>query len=713
LADARDKRVLELCHRVEALEAALMTHHRQAPPTPPRSASRLARACLALLVLSTGWVMAQSPAPGQLQSIDPGETAVIRKGPDGITRVSGPFQVEDAGGKVILSVGAADNTAAATSIALANGGGRLITYSSSGSAASIVGSQAGGWGMFVAADTSGRHRALVLGDTGAHMTLNEAGKQVALSGSFNGKGVIGIYSDRSQRLAVLAEAQGGGGELTIHDKGHAKVALLGGNAAGGLLQINAPGKTAAAVDLSVEGATGAGYVTVMDGGGKRTGVLAGASAEGAGGLVIERDGQMRASVSLNDAGAGQLVLANPQGGPGLTANGTLESGGRGAGLQVFNGDGEQVIGIGSRDDGSGTVNVQDKGKLLVAMQRGEDGEGGQLRVNNAEGRAAVQATGLAEGGALAVSNKSGDPVATIDTAADKGRVTIAESDKAVAELTANAAGAGRLVLSSREGKEGVEASAGDGGAVIVSNKTGDPVAALLTSGADKGAVSILQEGRTVAEVTATAEGTGYMYVADAAGNITLDVDGGPGELTALKKDQVLATFGASADGHGRIAVHGKAGPVAEVRESGEAGVISVRSAKNVPVAGIIGNAVGGGAVVAANASGAVLTQMGATSDGRGEIKVLDAGGALLAAMAKSPDSAGGAVEVYNGKVAVVNIRPGKAGGGYIQLLDTGGRSMVEAGSGSEGVGVVRAGPNYKCGSNYLGLKVPDCIVGLK
>jgi hypothetical protein len=39
--------------------------------------------------------------------------------------------------------------------------------------------------------------------------------------------------------------------------------------------------------------------------------------------------------------------------------------------------------------------------------------------------------------------------------------------------------------------------------------------------------------------------------------------------------------------------------------------------------------------------------------------------------------------------------------------------MVEAGSGSEGVGVVRAGPNYKCGSNYLGLKVPDCIVGLK
>ena len=705
MADTRDERVLELCHRVEVLEQALSTANR----TP-----RLVRACVGLLVLSTGWVMAQSPAPGQLQSIDPGDTAAIRKGPDGVTRVSGPFQVEDAGGKVILSVGAADNTAAAVSIALANGSGRLTTFSSSGGIASIVGSQAGGAGMFTAADTSGRPRAMVLGDTGAHMTLNEAGKQVALSGSFNGKGIIGIYSDRSQRLAVLTEAQGGGGELTIHDKGHAKVALLAGNAAGGLLQINAPGKMAAAVDLSVESGTGAGYVSVMDGAGKRAGVLAGASADGAGGLVIERDGQMRASVSLNAAGAGQLVLANPDGGPGLTANGTLESGGRGAGLQVFNGDGDQVIGIGSRDDGSGIVNVQEKGKLLVALQRGDDGKGGKLRVNNAEGQAAVEATGPPEGGALAVFNKSGDLVATMETSNDnKGTITIVQTDKAVAELTANTAGAGRLLLNGSDGNTGVEAAAGDGGAVIVSNKTGDPVAAMLSSDTQKGAFSVLEQGRTVAELTAAAGGTGYLYVTDAQGNITLDADGGPGELTALQKDQVLATFGATADGHGRVAVHGKAGPVAEVRDSGGAGVMTVRNASNVPVAGMIGNAPGGsGAVVAANSGGAVLAQMGATSDGRPEIKVLEPGGGLLAVMGKSPETAGGAIEVYNGKVAVVNMRPGKAGGGYLQLLDAGGQAAVEAGVGPEGVGVVRAGPRFKCGSNYLGLKVPDCIVGV-
>jgi hypothetical protein len=46
------------------------------------------------------------------------------------------------------------------------------------------------------------------------------------------------------------------------------------------------------------------------------------------------------------------------------------------------------------------------------------------------------------------------------------------------------------------------------------------------------------------------------------------------------------------------------------------------------------------------------------------------------------------------------------------LLDAVGRTAVEAGVSPAGVGVVRAGPNFKCGSNYLGLKVPDCIVGL-
>ena len=53
MADTHDEQVLELCRRVEALEHALASA-RQAP--------RFVRACIGLLVLSTGWVIAQTPA---------------------------------------------------------------------------------------------------------------------------------------------------------------------------------------------------------------------------------------------------------------------------------------------------------------------------------------------------------------------------------------------------------------------------------------------------------------------------------------------------------------------------------------------------------------------------------------------------------------------------------------------------------------------------
>lgn len=690
MTDARDDRILELCHRVEALEAALTTAPRRPGRPLAPSGARTARACLGLLVVSVGWVMAQTPAPGTGQTAAP-DSPVIRKGPDGITRVSAPFQVVDASGKVVLSVADADNSAAGTSISLSNGGGGISTYSNKGTLATVARSQPSGHGLLIAFDASGRQRGTVFGDSGGFQTLNEAGKQVALSGSFNGKGLIGIYTDRSERIAVLSEASTGGGELTVFDKGHTKTALIGADAAGGLLQLHGAGKAVVAVELGVSAVTaGAGYIYVMDGGGKRSAVLAGATADGTGALVIERDGGSAASVSVNDAGAGELVLASPDGGPGLTANGTLEDGGRGAGIRVFNRDGDQVLGIGTRDDGSGTVNVQEKGKVLVALQRGDTGKGGQLSVRNADGEPAVEASGLAEGGGIIVFNKSADPVATMEVSPEnKGSITIFETDRAVAELTAAAGGAGKLLLKNREGNTGVEASANDGGAVLVSNAAGDPVAAVLSSDIDKGTFTVLEKGRTVAELTAAATGTGYLYVTDAEGKISLDADGALGELTAFHKDQVTATVG-SKEGRGQIAAYGKTGPVA----------------------GLTTTASGAGAVLVTNGRGATLAQMGTTADGRGEIKVLDPGGALLAVMAQSPDSNGGAVDVYNGKIAVAHIRSGTAGGGYIQLTDGGGRPAVEAGVGPSGVGVVRAGPNYKCGSNYMGLKIPDCIVGI-
>jgi hypothetical protein len=712
MTDARDDRILELCHRVEALEAARTTASRRPGRTLAQWGARLARACVGLLVVSVGWVMAQTPPPGTAQPAGP-ESAVIRKGPDGITRVTGPLQVVDPSGKVILSVAGTENSAAATSISLSGGGGEIVTFSSKGAPSTVTRSEPAGQGIFIAYDASGKQRATVLGNSGGFMTMNEAGKQVAVIGSSNGKGVIGIYSDRSERLAVLSEAAAGGGELTIFDKSHTKTALVGADAAGGVLQLHGAGKTALTVELGANDG-GGGVLELMDRSGRRAAMLTGSDSLGTGELVIEKDGRPAATLSVNNVGAGDLVLSNPSGGPGLTANGTLEDApGRGAGIRIFNSDGDQVLGLGTRDDGSGTVNVQEKGKVLVALQRGDTGKGGQLSVRNADGAVAVEASGSVEGGGIIVFNKSADPVATMEVSPEnKGSITIFETDHAVVELTADKNSAGTLLLKDRGGNTAVDASADDGGAVLISNAAGDLVAAVQSTSAGKGAFTVLEKGVTAAELTATASGTGYMYVADAEGSITLDVDGAAGEVTALQKDQVVATFGSN-EGRGRIAAYGKSGVVAELAEtSAGAAQVSVRNSQKSAVAGLATTAGGAGVVIVANGGGATLAHMGATADGRGEIKVLDAGGAVVVAMAKAPDSNGGAIDVYNGNIAVAHIRSGGAGGGYIQLTDGGGQPAVEAGVSPAGVGVVRAGPNYKCGSNYMGLKIPDCIVGV-
>jgi len=49
--------------------------------------------------------------------------------------------------------------------------------------------------------------------------------------------------------------------------------------------------------------------------------------------------------------------------------------------------------------------------------------------------------------------------------------------------------------------------------------------------------------------------------------------------------------------------------------------------------------------------------------------------------------------------------------GLIQLFDLGGRTMVEAGTLPDGVGVVRTGPGLRC-VGYGNIKVPDCIMGI-
>jgi hypothetical protein len=64
---------------------------------------------------------------------------------------------------------------------------------------------------------------------------------------------------------------------------------------------------------------------------------------------------------------------------------------------------------------------------------------------------------------------------------------------------------------------------------------------------------------------------------------------------------------------------------------------------------------------------------------------------------------------------VATLGVGPHGGGVLELMDQSGVKMLEAGTTTEGQGIVRAGPLYKCGAYpmAMGLGLPDCIIGHK
>ena len=410
-----------------------------------------------------------------------------------------------------------------------------------------------------------------------------------------------------------------------------------------------------------------------------------------------------------------LTVATSTFGLGLSAQGRpLQTGDFWAPFHIFGDDrglvlraqghaGRPSVEIGPANGGGITLGVDNTGAGFLAVR----GEGGRysaiidskgLKIMNADGVAAAAHLGIDSvrrpllrlgddktGGVDAGAGASGTGFLIVRTAKGQPGIALGERDKTPLAVTVlDASGTGTVAQLGADGS---------GGGRLVVRGEGGAVATLGPS--QLGQVGLTMGGEN------KAPGATFGLLSDGSGQAVLSDESGEVVVGAFKADPIGLRLFDQAGGE-RVTVAARNG----------IGVVSVRNAQSTAVAGITTLAEGGGAVVVANSAGATLAQMGTTTDGRGEIKVLDAGGALLAVMAKSPDSNGGALEVYNGNVAVANIRPGAAGGGYIQLLDAGGRTAVEAGVSPAGVGVVRAGPNFKCGSNYLGLKIPDCIVGL-
>ena len=78
---------------------------------------------------------------------------------------------------------------------------------------------------------------------------------------------------------------------------------------------------------------------------------------------------------------------------------------------------------------------------------------------------------------------------------------------------------------------------------------------------------------------------------------------------------------------------------------------------------------------------------------------------IVRAILSTDQSKKGLVNIFNGLgQAVAALTEGAAAGGLLQLSNSGGEVMVEAGVAAQGFGVVRAGPDgFKPGLGFFGV----------
>jgi hypothetical protein len=711
----------DLQSRLENLEAQLSRlQARESESRPRRLSFGLVQVLIPGLAFA-GWALAQqelqpAPAPGS-----PDSKLIWKEGDT--TYLAAPFQVVSADGAVLLHVSKDGDSNAAVSIE----NGMLEVNAPGGKPVAGIGVHAGGLGgVAFVTDTKGEPRALMIGN-GAVVVRNAAGKQLAgVIAATEGTGRVAVWgaSGKGQKVASLDEGPDGSGKVIIYDKQANEIAVL-----------NA-------------GQNGRGVVQVSD------------------------KGRTFASLSMNDAGAGQLLLTQPDGSFGLEAVGTSQRSGYAAGgvIAAFGAGGNVVAGFGTGANGKGVLTVQDEGRIAASLGV-SDNATGVLSLFNKQGQDSFLASGGgAEGqGDLILSNGSGTPTVFLGMSdSGEGTLNLMHNGSTAAELKSDATGIGSLDLRDASGEIRLSATAGSaeipGGAVYAFNKNGKPVVSLGSSADGKGEVTVSEEIREVAKLTANIVGAGTLYLMNKNGDIGLESTGqgteGPagGSVTSFARDSVAASFGTDDDGNGNIRVVAKDKTAAEIAvynssgggifkaynsqgklaaglgsdndkgrvavygqnggglaqlaegESG-AGLVQVKNTKDQVVAGMTGGASDTGALMVLDSAGKTLAEI-SSDRGMGRVVIWDTGANLSAAM-MTRTGTGGAIQVFNSKTNVGNLFVGPGGGGQLQLHDPSGVNMVEAGSLTNGVGVVRAGPNVQCAGTKMGLANPDCIVGRK
>jgi hypothetical protein len=188
----------DLQYRIEVLESKLARLQTQAPETRGRRIALLVSYALFPMLVFASFALAQPeslPGPGTSGSEDlrpDADANDLIRNVGGITQVNAPFEVVDASGKIILSVGT-DDEDAGVSINIGEGAGVLSVHS--GEAVTVVelGTDENGNGTLRTNDGEGNLRA-----------------------GISGEAVIGVFDESGEtRLAALTTDTHGAGSLSL------------------------------------------------------------------------------------------------------------------------------------------------------------------------------------------------------------------------------------------------------------------------------------------------------------------------------------------------------------------------------------------------------------------------------------------------------------------------------------------------------------------
>lgn len=237
-------------------------------------------------------------------------------------------------------------------------------------------------------------------------------------------------------------------------------------------------------------------------------------------------------------------------------------------------------------------------------------------------------------------------------------------------------------------------------------------------------------GAPIIRVTDRTEGfTRGIYVFDRSGHIVLTLTnggGGTGGLVRVMKGNDDATrvsmgayegalgvfilendkprtFMGERDSTGLVETYTSDGNVATQLGSpeGKTPALRILDEKGTQIVAMGMDADGNGVVRAANASGQTGAELRANTNGAGQIGVYFPDGRPAAALFLSKEGAG-ALGVYGTGGTPQGLLTKGVNGGILQLFDLGGTTMVEAGTSSTGVGVVRTGPMSRGTAAWLG-----------